>query len=94
MIKRHGDMRITGGRSIFICVHLGTLSNRQISAILNTGYIEFQCCLHVFFPVYIGFSTGFVNYIHSAFPDKDHKMSKFFFFMFLLFSCFIQSRDN
>lgn len=46
-------MRIRVGTSICICVRLCTLFNGGISAVLNTGYTDFQRGLYVFFLVYV-----------------------------------------
>lgn len=46
-------MRIRGGTSICICVRFCTLFNGGISAVLNTGYRDFQRGLYVFFLVYV-----------------------------------------
>lgn len=90
VIKRCGDITIRGGRSICICVHLGSLSNGQISAILSTGnafFLNFSiACMHTFQSTLL-FSTGFVNDINCVFLDKGHKIRNFLkYFCFFLVS--------
>lgn len=88
MIKRRDDIRIRGGRIICICVHLGSLSNGQIRAILSTGntfFFNFSiACMHTFQSTLL-FSTGFVNDINGVFLDKGHKIRNFFFMFFAFF---------